>query len=316
MCITFFSINPNKSYKFLLLFNRDEFLSRKTLPLDFHYRKDKAFKEILFYPLDCTFEGTFLCINIKNGNFCCLLNHNSEAIPFNPNAKLKRGDIPINFCLLDAERNQWENFFKNLDSTKLNYNGFNILCGNIVNENYFYYTNNYIEEDGIEIPYKFASSGVYGVSNSFLSGNTIYNTKVNYGKQILEKILSKEDYINEKDFVYKLFEFMGDKTKLINCDDSETVYPKLENNFLTAMHDKKIKNYIMSSLFVNDRVEKIMLEYGTRHTICILCDYENNLCIYEYFDEIHTDQEIKNKCYLAERSLDKLNEYRFSLKNY
>jgi uncharacterized protein with NRDE domain len=316
MCITFFSINPNKSYKFLILFNRDEYLSRKTLPLNFHFYKDKAYKDILFYPLDCKFEGTFLCINTKNGNFCCLLNHTSEGFPFNPDAKLKRGDIPINFCQLEAESTQWENFFKDLEGSKSEYNGFNIICGNFVYEQYYYYTNNYISDDDIGVPYKFSKPGVYGVSNSSLSGNSVYNIKVQYGKQILQKILSRDDYNNEKEFVYKLFELMGDKTKLISCDDSESLYGLVENNSFKEILEEKFRNFISSSVFVDDKLEKIMLEYGTRHTICILCDYENNLSVYEYFDEIHTDHELEyNTLTLKERNLEKLNEYKFSLKN-
>ena len=43
---------------------------------NFHYDKDNMYKDCLFFPLDHISGGTFLCLNIKNGNFGLLLNNN------------------------------------------------------------------------------------------------------------------------------------------------------------------------------------------------------------------------------------------------
>ena len=329
MCITFFSITPNKNYKFLMIFNRDEFLARKTLQLDFHYKLDSYYKDFLFYPLDCAFEGTFLCINTKNGNFCCLLNNNHESIPFNPNSKFKRGEIPLEFCKLGTE--DWDIFFKNLENNKQHYNGFNLICGNFVNEEYFYYSNKSTDYN-LKVPYKFSDPGVYGVSNSCLLENSVYNDKVDYGKKILREILEKPSGSNEKEFVVKLFEFIGDKTRLFR-NNEDIVKRELEKNYSEAIFDKDNKKFICSSIFVDDKINSFFLEYGTRHTICLLCDYENNLSVYEYFDDVHfllnedtsvkynnggceeNNFKVQGKYFLEKRNLENIKDYKFNLEN-
>ncbi len=62
MCISFFGIDCHPDIKFFLLFNRDENLSRPTLPL-------KIYGDCLMFSLDEISGGTFFCLNINNKPF-------------------------------------------------------------------------------------------------------------------------------------------------------------------------------------------------------------------------------------------------------
>ena len=95
--------NCHTEIKFFLLFNRDEYLNRPTIPI-------KLYEGYLLYSLDEKSGGTFLCVNIKNGNFSCLLNHEFKENPYSATTKFKRGSLPIEFC----KEENFEAFFKKL----------------------------------------------------------------------------------------------------------------------------------------------------------------------------------------------------------
>jgi uncharacterized protein with NRDE domain len=287
MCITF--IVRKGKYKFMLLFNRDEFFNRPTIPIGFNCLEDDKHRDQLFFPLDCISGGTFLCLNVKNGNFGVLLNNNFMTIPYNPNAVLKRADIPIAYCKGEpAESDYYCSMFKNINQNKGLYNGFNLLCGNMLTSRIFYYTNNTENkgksrmefspsnmEDALEL-----EENLLGLCNAcYFDDDSVFSMKTQYGKIKLGKILN-EEFSSEKELVKALFNFMQDNEKLLEQPNFN------EESLKEGVKNSKIKEYIVSSIFVNDKIDKHYFEYGTRHTLAILLDYEGNLKVYEQFDEI------------------------------
>jgi uncharacterized protein with NRDE domain len=295
MCITF--IVRNWKYKFLLLFNRDEYFNRPTIPIGFNYDKDEKYKDQLFFPLDCISGGTFLCLNIKNGNFGLLLNNNYTTIPYNPNAVLKRGDLPIDYCKGEPTDDEYySTFFKILNQNKELYNGFNLLCGNMIRSKVLYYTNNTENKGKLQMDTSFQNmeeaaeleENLLGLCNACLfDKDSVFSIKTQYGKSKLEKILS-EEFTSENEFVKSLFNIMQDDKKLL---DQPSIS---EHSFKEGVKNSKIKDYVVSSIFVKDKIDDSYFEYGTRHTFAILLDNNNILKVYEQFDEVMEIMKNKN----------------------
>lgn len=312
MCITFIAKNKHKKYKFIILFNRDEFLNRPTFPLGFH-NEDNENKNFLFYPLDSISGGTFFCINIKTGKFGCLLNNNFKNIPYNPYAKLKRADIAIDYCKLNDEI-QVEQFILKIDQNKMEYNGFNLLFGNMQQTETYYYTNN--TEENKEINKHVNVEGdLIGLCNSHIEDVcSVYYTKIQYGKKRLEEIL--KNFETEDELIEQLFQMMEDDAKLIQKDPNINLK---DNNLLFSPN---LKSYVVSSLYVNHQLENINFEYGTRHTIIVTLDYEHKLKIFEHCDNIHKEvicsncndnAEIKSIFTLGKRHRDNMNIHEFTI---
>lgn len=274
MCISFVSYEISGEIKFALIFNRDEFFNRETSTMGFN-STDEKYKNKLFYPLDVLSNGTFLCINIDNGNFCCLLNNNFIENPYNSSKTSKRGNISIDFCKLDNTISDYDSFFKILKETKDEYNGYNLLCGNMKTGPIYYFTNNSTDYEDVDLPIVLNPKHIVGVSNYFL-----YNKidKVEHGKQLVEEVL--QSYSNKDDIVINLFKIMENNKKFMNID---LVKDNYEANILI---NKELKHYVSSSIYINDNVLDKYIEYGTRHTICLVMDKDNRLEIFEYFDEI------------------------------
>jgi uncharacterized protein with NRDE domain len=313
MCITFIAKDKHKKFKFILLFNRDEFLNRPTYPLGFH-NEDEENKNFLFYPLDCISGGTFLCLNIKTGNFGCLLNNNFKHIPYNPNAKLKRAEIAIDYCKLNEEK-EIDQLIQKIDQNKMDYNGFNFLFGNFQNNDVYYYTNN--PGQGKEMNKQIKVEGdLIGLCNSHIEDeSSVYYTKVGYGKKRFEEILN--NFETEDELIDQLFKMMEDDTKLIERD------PNIDLNDPNRLLNPKLKSFIVGSLFVKHELENINFEYGTRHTIVVTLDYENRLKIYEHCDDVvkegvndssHNNHvETKNFFTLVKRQRENMNIHEFKI---
>jgi uncharacterized protein with NRDE domain len=325
MCITFFAIKPNNFIKFFLVFNREEFFNRETTSMGLNYEKDEEFKNKLFFPLDTLSQGTFLCINIENANFCALLNNNFINNPYNVNLTAKRGEIPLNFCKITTEQEKYEEYLKYLEENKNSYNGYNLVCGNMKSEDAFYFTNNteYLTNNNLEnenlennnldnvdfdfeMPAKFTEKEIHGVSNFYY---TKESAKIEHGKEKIKNILMSVN--DENEFVEELFKVMEDDTKFVNIDFAK------DNNFeKNILVNKELKSYLASSIYFNDKINDAYIQYGTRHTICLILDYENNLNIYEYVDDIvhHTDSNTNDKYMFVEnRDYSKVKKYSFQL---
>lgn len=307
MCITFLSMNSHKQYKFILLFNRDEFFNRPTSSMNFHCEEGEH-KDSLMYPLDIISGGTFLCVNVKNGNFCVLLNNPFEDFPYNPNTKVKRGSIAIDFC---KSEDNYADFFTTLTQNQKEYNGFNIICGNMVSGLVYYFTNNNSGKfqetsDLVQFPMKL-NFDIFGLSNNFIHDNcSIYSKKVEYGKKRIHEIIEKSSDSSEEEFIENLFSVMEDDTKLHEGEVDTSKFTNIEKDFAKY---KELKNYLISSIFVRDSVDGAFYQYGTRHTIILTLDYESNFKIFEHCDDVIQNNSIdilnKDSDYLSLGKRDK-----------
>lgn len=252
MCISFFGFNVFKEIPFFLCFNRDEEFSRETG----QFGPSEEFPDLI-YSLDLITGGTFLCLNSKNGNFCCLLN-NSEK--YNEGAILKRGLIPIEFCLKNDENSDFFEFFENLKQNSQKYNGFNIICGNILKKIFFYYTNN-----DPESPIKLESGQLYGISNHHIFDPF---QKVKHGLELFNKI---DTEITFKDFKEEALKIMKNREKFEKIDIVE------DFDQHSLLKNVLLKKYMRSSIFMesNLKIEEdrvVLTEHGTRQTIIIMMD--------------------------------------------
>jgi len=195
MCISFlyFTNNQDSNIRSLILFNREEFLNRAAKPLGFHPINGVE-QDVLLFPLDVPTQGTFFCINIKNGNFSFLLNNPFSHNEYNPKCKLKRGSLPIEFCNLSSEENSWNNFFLKLNAEKSEYNGYNIICGNFKIGVVKYFTNNIYD-------IKFNSLNIINDENQDFKSNNITNLKIT---SLINPISNKEYKIFNSDIPLNL----------------------------------------------------------------------------------------------------------------
>lgn len=294
MCITFFSTGiQNKNCKFILVFSREEFFNRESNALGFYS------DENLFYPLDCPTKGSFLCVNVKNGNICVLLNNNfsnNEYIAIKPR---KRGDIPLDFCRLSENKLEHLKFINDLENNKNEYNGYSIVFGNIKSGHLLYYTNNTEQNtENISLPYEINNNEIYGLSNDFLN-NQNELMRIKYGKDAIKEIINKSDEVNIED----IFNLMNDTTKFLEKDSALT-------NDLNVINNKNLKKYISSSIFVEDKLDNLAIQYGTRYTVFITLDLQDVLTFYEYFDEIIPNSNILT---INKRNFNNLQVYKFNL---
>jgi uncharacterized protein with NRDE domain len=292
MCLSFFGVNVNGKIKFILLFNRDEYFNRETLPLGF-YCEDEEYKDKLLFPLDIISNGTFLCINKENGNFCILLNNTREDKPYDPKLTLKRGSIPIEFCKLD--NNDYDQFFKSLEEKKNEYNGYNIICGNMIIGSLFYYSNNTQEV----CPIKLQQGEIIGISNYSINYKT---EKIEYGKKSLSQIIKCEDIDSIK---YSLFDLMQDQKKFCDLEILKNIF-----HFEFNKIDYEVKKALLSSIYITDNINNFYFKFGTRHTICLIMDNMNILNIYEYFDEF---EEINGVYTVKKRDKNKIKNLKYYL---
>jgi uncharacterized protein with NRDE domain len=132
---------------------------------------------------------------------------------------------------------------------------------------------------------------IIGLSNSFINDNTIYNEKVEFGKQKIIALMNESQGKTDEELIKDLFKLMEDETKMIDENDLEKL---LENK--NILENQPLKKYLISSIFVRDSIGGNYFEYGTRHTIIVTLNYENKLKIYEQLDKIviKTDMSSKN----------------------
>ncbi len=313
MCISFFYFTNNLKAKIksIILFNREEYLKRSAKGMGFH-PVDSIGQDTLFFPLDVPTQGTFFCINIKNGNYSFLLNNPLKRINYNTNCKLKRGALPLEFCKLSNDSKTWNAFFENINDYKTEFNGFNLVCGNLNSGVVKYYTNN--SED-----IKFNLRKVIKDKNDIFSSRiSCKDTNMNY-ERVINPISNKDYEIfdcnkplelskNEiysisntflfdgvqrvdfggilfKDILLKYDKFFNFFPKLENEEikfDCETTIKNdninLENNYLNNCRDLE-KDFI-KELFQNLLENKIKIENNLEEVLKILYrdknDFENS----------------------------------------
>ncbi len=169
MCLILFSHHNHPNYKLVVAANRDEFYQRPTEQADFWEEAP-----MILAGKDAEAGGTWMGIT-KKGRISMLTNYR-DLSNIKENAP-SRGHLVSGF--LKTEQ-QAADYLLHLETTGSQYNGYNIICGDI--DHLYYYGNH---QQGVHsIP-----NGIHGLSNAFL--DTPW-PKVEKGKQGLSTLLNNE----------------------------------------------------------------------------------------------------------------------------
>lgn len=228
MCLINFHLHDHPHYQLVLAANRDESYDRPTAPAYF-WKDDPN----ILAGRDLRKMGTWLGIS-KTGRFAALTNFRDFSKQNKKDKVNSRGEIVHNFLSSSMKP---ENYLHDIHRNKDQYDGFNVLVGDI---NQLYYYNN-IEGEIKEVP-----SGTHSVSNHML--NTPW-PKVVTGKQRLREHIMNHEYINPD----SLFDILSDHRQADDKDLPETgVGLELERK--------------LSPLFIKTDY------YGTRSSTVLLID--------------------------------------------
>ncbi len=230
MCLIVFANNFHPDYKLIFAANRDEFYNRPTEAAHFwKYHSD------LLAGKDLQAGGTWMGIT-KSGRFAAITNYR-DMRNIKENAP-SRGNLTLDFLTSDISP---EKYFNQINSELKNYNGFNLVIGDV--DNLFYFSNIKSELNKIE-------PGIHGLSNAFL--DTPW-PKVDKSKLKLE-IAINGNQISED----RLMKILDDKSF---AEDQ-----KLPDTGVGKELEK-----VLSSVFI--KTEK----YGTRCSTVLLVDKNNNV---------------------------------------
>ena len=230
MCLIVFANNFHKDYKLIFAANRDEFYNRPTEAAHLW----NNYPELLAGQ-DLEAGGTWMGIT-KSGRFAAITNYR-DMKSIKENAP-SRGNLTLDFLTSDISP---EKYFSQISSELKNYNGFNLILGDV--DNLFYISN-------IQSELKKIEPGIHGLSNAFLDTKW---PKVDTSKQRLEKSIS-DNQISEE----VLMKILDDKSFAEDENLPETgVGIELER--------------VLSSVFI--KTEK----YGTRCSTVLLIDQQDNV---------------------------------------
>lgn len=250
MCLINLSFQQHPKYKLIIAANRDEFYARPAK--EAHYWQDHP---EIFAGRDLRGNGTWLGMT-TTGKFAALTNYRHPDYMYGD--KKTRGKIISHFLMGSTSTKQ---YVDHLQHTAEQFNGYNLLFGDM---DHLYYFNN------IENRYEQLSQGFYSLSNAFL--NTPW-PKVRRATKNLQQYISEHNRLQPD----RLFSILHDKT--IARDED------LPNTGVGLSLERQL-----SPLFI--RTE----DYGTRCSTVILVTYENEIEIYErtykngqYYNEVCTE---------------------------
>ena len=183
MCLIFLSYNQHPDYPLIIAANRDEFLDRPALPLDYWPDNPK-----ILAGKDLTGGGTWLGVTLS-GYFSMLTNYRDMA-NIKANAPT-RGKLVLDYLKGEFDPSS---YLQALDASGSQYNGYNILLGTLNNPWYYSNQNHKFYQLG---------SGLYGLSNALLDTKW---PKVERGKEAFRDLVERNN-INSK----SLFELMTDQ---------------------------------------------------------------------------------------------------------
>lgn len=232
MCLIFLSINDHPKYKLIIAANRDEFYSRKTAAAD--YWNDHP--EIVG-GRDLEAMGTWMAMT-KSGKIGMVTNYR-DLKNLNPNAPTR--GLLVSDYLLNGYRS--EEYLKEIHLKADQYNGFNLLVGELGD---LYYYSNY-QSKILKL-----KAGTHGLSNALL--DTPW-PKVKKGKEKFASVIGKD--MIEAD---RLFQILQDEE--IAPDD------ELPNTGLDLNRERAL-----SAMFIKTP------NYGSRSSTVVLVDH-NNLVSY------------------------------------
>jgi uncharacterized protein with NRDE domain len=182
MCLLFLSIDNHPNYRLIVAGNRDEFYSRKTAQAQFW--EDNTH---ILGGRDLEAGGTWMAMT-KRGRIAMVTNYRDPA-----NIKVNapsRGYLVSNFLNSDQSPDK---YLAHISREGKNYNGFNLIVGDI---NDVCYYSNYRE--GIER----LTPGFYGLSNHLLETSW---PKVVRGKEIIKPLIT-ETFIDPEKVLDALYD--------------------------------------------------------------------------------------------------------------
>lgn len=241
MCILFIAKNQHQNYPLILCANRDEFHKRPTQRIHW-WPKDE-----ILAGKDLQAGGTWLAID-KQKQLAALTNFRRVGYD-QPNAK-SRGELVLN--TLKQPTSALENHLKKQHQ---NYNGFNLLYGNIHQLSVF---------NSVENKTQVITNGFHSICNGAL--DDIW-PKMQSGIDNLKQHIRDHQTLN----IDALFDMMQDETKADLAELPDTGVGEHWEVFL-------------SSIFIRSN------EYGTRSTCIITVD--NNEYIEVFEQSYNADGEI------------------------
>ncbi len=176
MCLILFSYQQHPDYRLVLAANRDEFLNRPTLPLDYNFAG-----ELILAGKDLQGGGTWLALGEDN-RLAAITNYRDPAII--RSAAPSRGQILLDY--LRSKRSAVD-FLRHFNSSADEYNGFNLL---LVDQQEMLHFSNVTGTTTRLVP------GLYGLSNHLLNSPW---PKVERGRRMLADTLLAEGRPNSEE---------------------------------------------------------------------------------------------------------------------
>jgi uncharacterized protein with NRDE domain len=230
MCLIVFANNVLEDYKLIFAANRDEFYNRPSEQADFW--KDRP---DLLAGKDLQAGGTWMGITRK-GKFAAITNF--RDLKNNRNDAPSRGELTLDFLVKDVTP---EEYYNRLKSELNNYNGFNLILGNI--DELYYFSN---KTDGL----KKLEPGIHGISNAIL--DTPW-PKVEKSKRQLKHLIEQQNI-----HPWEILNLLDDTSPAKDEELPDTgVGLELER--------------ILSPIFIKSE------KYGTRSSTIVTVDKNNNV---------------------------------------
>lgn len=236
MCILFFAIKQHPKYPVIICANRDEFHQRPTQSMHWWPKENSGAGNILAGK-DLQAGGTWLGLN-KQGRFSALTNFRQPDLI--DNNKQSRGDL-----VLQALAHHDEKVTQNLTESSQNYNGFNLVFGQL---------DKLICFDNISQKKQTLTAGFHSLCNGAL--DDIW-PKMALGQTKLTEAI-QDHTLN----IEQLFTLMKNQQKA-------------PNDLLPKTGVPLDWEQLLSSIFI------ISPEYGTRTTNIITLDNEGKVSIYD-----------------------------------
>jgi uncharacterized protein with NRDE domain len=230
MCLIVFANSVLEDYKLIFAANRDEFYDRPSEQADF-WREHPD----LLAGKDSQAGGTWMGITRK-GKFAAITNF--RDLKNNRNDAPSRGELTLDFLVKDVTP---EEYYNRLKSELNNYNGFNLILGNI--DELYYFSN---KTDGL----KKLEPGIHGISNAIL--DTPW-PKVEKSKRQLKHLIEQQNI-----HPWEILNLLDDTSPAKDEELPDTgVGLELER--------------ILSPIFIKSE------KYGTRSSTIVTVDKNNNV---------------------------------------
>lgn len=238
MCILFFAIKKHPQYPIIICANRDEFHQRPTQAMHWWPKKDDR-NEILAGK-DLQAGGTWLGVN-QQGRFSALTNFRQPDL-LDQNKK-SRGDL-----VLQALTKHDERMTEQLEKSANNYNGFNLIFGQL---------NNLFCFDSVSKKFQALSSGFHSLCNGAL--DDIWPKMALGQSQLIEEVNTLPNQALDIDALFRIMQ----NNKQAKRDSLPKTGVSLD------------LEQLLSSIFI------VSEKYGTRTTNIITQDNEGLISVYD-----------------------------------